>query len=265
MKSPRPFSDYQSVLLDEGMAISADCTHESYGNIIYNEIGTDSSLSLSAWTKKQVIKALQESYQNLNLAYKNSREPKMSQDEYSRFLVSEFDKDKEFSPGLCWVEPDNPWSGLISRQRGNIWSYFDVKVSPLKMKTAWDGLLHVDVDAKVDEKIRAGIDHLVEEIYDYKDPSLSDREKEKDWVSMCDFGEVVAVYSGLSNKIQKIVFAYKKNILSPILDNYAAAELYIASPDTVYFTIGRPHFHLILAGERLDSSYEITIFEALNE
>jgi hypothetical protein len=263
IKLPLLFGEYQRLLLDEGMAISADCSHPSYGNIVYSETEANTSSSLSTWAREKTLDVLQDRYRRFNFEFQNSREPNMKESDYSSLLIKDFNEEKICSPKLLWAEPNNPWSGVICRAKGNIWNYFEIKVSLPKMKTAWENRLHLNIDTKAKSKITTGIDDFIDELGE--EPFVPDRLQDSNWESMYNFGEVVNIYSDLSEKFKKNALAYKKNILDPVLDNYSSAELHIASPDSTYFTIGRPYFHLVLVGERKDGSYETTIFESLNE
>ena len=90
---------------------------------------------------------------------------------------------------------------------------------------------------------------------------------------MVTLDTVVFDYCRASKKHQKDLFDFmyqhlglvEENLLSPIIDNYKTCLMYVAAEDTDYFSIGRSDFFPIIAGERLDGSHEITIFEACNE
>ena len=58
------------------------------------------------------------------------------------------------------------------------------------------------------------------------------------------------------SNLKKIKTSYLENFLAPVLKNYREWKLWVAASDDAYFSIGRPVFYPILAGEMVDGSYE---------
>jgi hypothetical protein len=256
------FVDYQKVLKKKGMAISADCSHECYGNILLSKKGKNSKLNIVEWMKGVVLEELSGLLVEENQELKESREPGMSEANYNRHLVSEFDDEKEYESGMEWIDPDNPAGGIIAKSTGDFYSYFDVRVNPKLISSVWTEELCVDVDASTNQKILDEIEFFLEERE--IDVAAATDSKKIDWSEMHNIGGIISM-GDISAKNMKIALSYKKKLLAPILDQYKKPFLYVAASDTVYFCIGRPHFYPILFGERVDGTYEITIFESVQE
>ena len=254
--------DYQKALRKKGMAISAACSHECYGDIFLSRTEENSKLDIIEWMRGVVLEELSGIFIEENLSLKKSREPSMSEQDYAKHLVSEFDDEREYISGLEWIDPDNPASGIITKFTGDFYSTFDVRINPQTISSVWTQELCIDVDASTNQKILEAIEYFLEEWeIDVDAPADS---KEIDWDEMHNFEGIVGG-SGISKKSMKTVLSYKQKLLAPILDQYKKPFLYTAASDTVYFCIGRPHFYPILFGERDDGTFEITIFEAVEE
>ncbi len=267
-KTPISFSEYQKTLQRKGMAIAAHCSHESYGQIIFNQVIKNPATDLLTTMRDQVREALSARFQELNEKFHQSREPDKSIEGYTRFLVEEFAEEQENwkhrkFPNLEWIDNDNPWSGIIFKTRKDISHYFELRVDPRKMLKVWEKELDIEIDQQIEANIRGEIEFFLEEME--IEPGGSSVKGPIDWYEMASLDFMIYQGCGTQTKYRKLKLSYLSSLLSPLLENYRSQLVYVASPDTCYFSIGRPYFYPVIAGERSDGSHEITIFEAVNE
>jgi len=129
------------------------------------------------------------------------------------------------------------------------------------LKEVWENELGIEVDNKLDDNMQVEIEDLLEELEIEIDPDYS---YQFDWDEMVGLDFLIYHSCPTKTKYKEIKSSYITHLFSPIFDNYKNHLLYVASPDTLYYSIGRPYFYPIIAGERFDGSHEITIFEAKN-
>lgn len=263
----KTFNEYQESLLETGMAIAADCSHEGYGKIIFNEVVDSPAIDLLATMKEKVSEALSDRCHRLNRVFKESCEPDLSDSDYAAELVNGFEeeridwKHRKF-PNLEWIDDDNPWCGILVKARKDISSYFDLRINPDWLKEVWENVLCVDVSPDINDKVLWEIDEFLEEAEIEVDPDYA---YEFDWNEMVTISLMLYESCPTITKYRQIGSNYLAHVLAPIFDNYKDCLLYVASPDSTYYSIGRPYFYPAIAGERLDGSHEITVFEGLNE
>lgn len=262
---PQSFSDYQKSLLEKGMAISAACNNGSYGKIIFNRIIKNPSCDLQTTMRENILEALSDRFQELNQEWQEYRS--LSDDDYAELLVNDFEDEqsdwqhRKF-PNLEWIDNDNPRNGILVKARKDISYYFELRVNPDWLKEVWENELNIEVDKKFDDNMQDEFETILEEFEIEIDPDYS---YHFDWDEMVDIDFMIYRSCTTETKYKEIKSSYITHLLSPIFDNYKNHLLYVASPDTLYYSIGRPYFYPIIAGERFDGSHEITIFEAYND
>ena len=143
----------------------------------------------------------------------------------------------------------------------NFWSKFELRVSPDWLPHVWENELAVDIDKDIFEKVQREIEDTLEELEVEVDP---DNSKGFEWCDMIGIDSMIYPSCPSEAKFKKIKSSYMTDLLSPVLNSYEKYHIYIASPDTTYKVIGRPDFYPIIAAERSDGSYEVTIFNAYN-
>lgn len=259
---PQSFIDYQKSLLEKGMAITVVCSHEYYGKIFFNQMVESPSCDLLTTMRNKILEALSDRFQELNQEMQECGS--LSDDDYAELLVNDFeDEQSDWQylnfPNLEWIDNDNPRNGILVKAREDIFYYFELRVKPDRLKEVWENELNIEIDKKIDDNMQDEIETILEELeidldytYDF------------DWEEMVGLDFMIHRSCPTKTKYKSIKSSYLTNLLAPIFNHYKNHLLYVASPDSVYYSIGRPYFYLIIAGERFDGSHEITIFEALN-
>jgi len=246
------------------MTIAAECSQDG-GRMIFNQIVKNPSCALSTTVQKIVAEALAEKFQELNRVFNESRFPDMSDIDYTKLLIREFkdEQGKKFAryPNLEWIDNNNPWSGILAKAKNDISPFFELRVNPDWLKEVWKNELNIDVDKDIDDRMQFEIDYVLEEMEIEVDPDYS---YYFEWYEMISLDWPLSSCDLKQKKYKEIKSAYLDQVLSPIFDNYKNHLFYIASPDSYYFDIERPCFNPIIAGERIDGSHEITIFEGVN-
>jgi hypothetical protein len=271
---PISFCEYQESLLENGMAIAADCTHECYGGIIFNLVIENPSCDLLASMRGNVSKALADKFQERHKKFKSDG---VSDDEYKERLLADFASTHEArqylineriskQPNIEWIDGENPKSGIMTKVDRDMWSYFDVRANPRRFKQILSKEFGAEVEPSIKMEILKEIDFMLEEQeIDPDDPIDS---YQCDWDEMFNFGWFFlwALSSQKKKKrYEKVIQSFIAKMFLPVFDNYKDHLFFVAAEDTTFFEIGRPFFYPIIAGERLDGSHEITIFEAYNE
>jgi hypothetical protein len=258
------FSDYQTSLLQKGMAISPYCSSESYGKIIFNQVIPNPSTDLSTVLHEKISDALKETFQDQLADLKGCS--KQSDEEYVSELVESVREENHWNrelknPELEWIDSDDPIKGVMRKFKGGMSSYFDVRVDPNRIKEIWLNELYVETDARTDGKILQEIGYVLEDLELEGVNSIPN-----DWESMLYISEVIydCFTVKMEKKYKEVVETILDRILSPIFKNYRSQVLYVASLDTTYFSIDRPYFYPTIAAERLDGSFEVVVFDGLN-
>lgn len=248
------FTQLQESLLKKGMVFSAICNHESYGNMICNRIVSAPSTGLLPLVKKVALEVLQERFREEFVEKVSSPLSKEHIDE----LVADFADEKESRKGLEWIDDTDPTKGIFSPASKEI---FDIRADPGKITQVIFNELGVEFDDMEVKKIHVEIGYL------FDGPEIEPDEPNK--VPGCDFEDMyeigLLIQECLKKKRSKEVRKfYMDRVLAPVTANYKSLSFYVASADTYYLSIGRPGFYPIIAAERTDGSFEITIFEAYN-
>ena len=243
---PKSFIEYQASLLEKGMAISAACSHECYGKIIFNQIVKGPSCDLLTTMRNKILEALSDRFQELNQEMQEYRS--LSDDDYAELLVNDFeDEQSDWQylkfPNLEWIDNDNPRNGILVKARDDISYYFELRVKPDWLKEVWENELNFEIEKKLDDNMQDEIETILEELeidldytYDF------------DWEEMVGLDFMIHRSCPTKTKYKSIKSSYITHLLSPIIDNYKNHLLYLASPDTKYFSIGRPYFYPVIAG-----------------
>ena len=265
--------EFQQSLLDKGIAIAAACSHESYGEIIFNQIVTNPLCNLETTVRVKALEALSDKFRSANQVMQKHHN--MSDEDYLTKLLEDLESEQEYRQSikdseLEWVDSDNPRNGIMARVTKNLWSYFELKVSPQVLISMRETISNIEFDKSIKKKIQEGIEYLLED-WDIDVDDVDDS-RSIDWSDMVTLDTLIE-YSQIPKKHHKNVLdqlhrhlgVVATNLLSPIIDNYKSHLLYETAEDTSYFSIGGPTFFLIIAGERSEGSHEITIFEACNE
>ena len=122
--TPLSFIEHQQSLFKKGMAISAGCTKETSGRIVFSQISKNPSCDLQTTMRQQLLKALSERCQELNQETHKSVNPDLSDTEYAALLIKEFEEERKNLkfrypklPSLEWIDSDNPWSGIVLKTK----------------------------------------------------------------------------------------------------------------------------------------------------
>ena len=264
----KSFGEYQESLLKNGMAIlatSSEAGDGGFGGIIFNKTIKNPLGDLQTTVRENVLDALSDKFQKFNLLMQGQK----SDDQYLEHLLGEFEEQQQEKSSwqyikysnLEWLDTDNPWSGILIKSREDISSYFDLFVSPDRLKEIWENELNIVVDSNIDGRMHNEIDEILEEFEIGCDPDFS-HGSDRDW--KVGLGDLLHHSCPKKAKYKEIKSSYLTQLFSPVFGDCKNHTLYIATPDTTYLAIGRPDFYPIIAAERLDGSYEITIFEAYN-
>jgi hypothetical protein len=262
------FRQYQNALLKRGIAITADSTHADYGEMLSNKVLRTPACDLATTMRTQACRALLRKFREYHQEQVSWADPVPTRREYRDSLREEFREERESGAGsllgrLQWLDQNEPTRGVIARVRKNLWRFLDLRVNPRRMMEVWQKELAIRVDGRAARRILGNIrTHLASLRVDPDDASPVEP---VEWYEMTNMGHVICNSPGLTRDWEKIRAAYLRKVLAPVFRNYRTRLVCVASPDTTYFSIDRPYFYPIIAGERSDGSHEVTIFEGLNE
>jgi hypothetical protein len=260
------FGEYQRSLLEKGMAISVFCESERHGDMYWNEVVKNPSCDLLTFMRDKVRYVLADKIRGSH----NFNSWGVADDEYMQELVQSFTEEQDTRqrikyPELEWIDSEDPRRGIMTKAHRDFCSYCDVQANPRIFKQILNEEFTLEIEPGIRAEILSNIDLMLEELE--IDPEEPIESYQCDWEEMYDFtGHCLYALSSEKKRkrYEKVFQAFVTKMLSPIFNNYKEHIFYIAAEDTAYFTIERPYFYPIIAAERLDGSYEITIFDGLN-
>ncbi len=269
------FEDYQNLLLSNGLAIAARAgsgNPESLGSMISSKIIEEPDCDLITSVRTIVEDEFIDAFQMGN-GFDNPDKRKR----YKNFpaLVSSFNTENslrenilrptEASPPIEWLDPNNPSSGVIGISDRNIYQLFDLRVSTEKLLSIIPELVPIFEDGEYYGGADADMGQLVQKnLVAYLETITGNTKETKkgktrtNWENMMPVEHLlIDAYGG---EAYGNSYGYKKALLSPILDSYKHYCIYLTGQDAVLYLV-----YPIIAGERLDGSHEITIFETIHE
>ena len=246
-----------------GITVRANGSHESYGGLVHHKV-VDSAAAgddLFATAKSVAARALSKVYVEWNEEMWMARQSQMARKDYAAHLRSEFVNDNDHLGGaLAWLNDKDPFKGVISSSPEPVGKFFDVCSDLVDLDRMWTDNFQQLFDKKLNEKVCDRIEGGRNEWLETRIEGTSSEH------SGLLSGVETPLGSALSFKNVGVPMEKILDVaLKPVFDGYEERAVYIASPDTFYFDIGRPSFYPVLMGRRTDGSVEVSIFDAVNE
>lgn len=250
-------------LRDGGITVRANGSHEEYGTLVHHQIVESSTASENLFVLARGVArdALSPRYKKWNANLWKASKPEISRKQYRAHLASEFDNDnRDLNGVLALLNEEDPFCGVISTLPKTVGKYFDVASDLADLDRLWTDNFQQLFDKKLSDRV-----------FDYIEGDRNEWMVTRDEDASSEFsgllsGVEVALSGALNFKnVEESMENILEMTLKPVFKGYQERLVYIASPDTCYFVIGRPMFYPVLVGRRTDGSVEVSIFDAMNE
>lgn len=230
-----------------GVTVKVECSQSpDWGGLKFNEQLLEPKVSL-----KNLVKDI--ALQNLSsLSINHNKSVGRSADILStEFKEMNTDDCHQYYKKLSLIDDDSSESGLLSFKEESVSRIFDLYLSQSVITSCWQEVLGLDLEAKDRMKIESEIDYVMEE------------------AQIGESDGPISLHQILSGalgkrKVSNIMAESFLHVVEPVLSGYKKYDVYVAAPDTTWFQIDGGIFFPIIAAERVDGSYEVSIFEGFN-